>query len=183
VACAPRRLIPGTETKAQTVGWVTGDTFKLEAPILNFTIQEVLDSDFRARVAEVLKFWIDYDVENLFRIKSGIHLFRVPGDYETNATNLTGWVSQGGPFREESFDLACGRLAELLGLITTHYYQKKDIVSATIYAMALKAELARHGVSEQPQSPDDAQRGDVAHKHSAVVPNSGDPICSSRATL
>jgi hypothetical protein len=50
--------------KANTVEWVTGDTFNLKAPILNFTIQEILDSDFRAHVAEVLKFWIDYDVEN-----------------------------------------------------------------------------------------------------------------------
>jgi hypothetical protein len=53
-------LIPGTETKAHTVDWVTGDTFKLKAPILNFTIQEILDRDFRAQVAEVMKFWIDY---------------------------------------------------------------------------------------------------------------------------
>lgn len=40
-------LIPGTEMKAHTVEWATGDTFNLRAPILNFTIQEVLDSDFR----------------------------------------------------------------------------------------------------------------------------------------
>ena len=35
------------EMKAHTVEWATGDTFNLRAPILNFTIQEVLDSDFR----------------------------------------------------------------------------------------------------------------------------------------
>jgi DDE domain len=40
-------LIPGTEMKAHKVEWATGDTFNLMAPILNFTIQEVLDSDFR----------------------------------------------------------------------------------------------------------------------------------------
>jgi hypothetical protein len=33
--------------KAHKVEWATGDTFNLMAPILNFTIQEVLDSDFR----------------------------------------------------------------------------------------------------------------------------------------
>jgi hypothetical protein len=85
-------LIPGTETKAPTVDWVTGETFQLKAPILNFTIQEVLDPDFRADVAGVLKFWIDYDVENLFRIKSGIHRFRVPFEYETNTTRFTAWT-------------------------------------------------------------------------------------------
>jgi hypothetical protein len=30
------------------------------------------------------------------------------------------------------------RLKELLGLIATHYYDKKDMVRATIYAMALR---------------------------------------------
>lgn len=75
-------LIPGFETKAETVdgGWITGESFNLKAPILNFTIQQVLDHDFRAQMANVLKFWIDYDVENIFRIKSGIHHFRVPAD-------------------------------------------------------------------------------------------------------
>ena len=106
--------------------------------ILNFTIQEVLDRDFRAQVAEVLKFWIDYDVENLFRIKSGIHHFRVPADYETNTRKFTAWTGQGGRFREESLLLAQSRLKELLGLIATHYYEKKDMVSAAIYAMALR---------------------------------------------
>jgi len=131
-------LIPGTETQAQTVDWSTGETFNLKAPILNFTIQEVLDRDFRAHVAEVLKFWIDYDLENLFRIKSGIHHFRVPDDYETNTTKVTGWITQGGPFREESLLLAQNRLKELLGLIATHHYRNNDMMSAAIYAMALR---------------------------------------------
>jgi hypothetical protein len=140
-------LIPGTETKADTVDWVTGDTFNLKAPILNFTIQEVLDRDFCAHVAEVLKFWIDYDVENLFRIKSGIPLFRVPADYETNTTKYTSWAAPFGPFREESLLLAQSRLKELIGLIAKHNYHKKDMVSAAIYAMALR-QLSPMGYSE-----------------------------------
>ena len=45
-------LIPGTDTKSNTVDagdWSTGDTFNLKAPILNFTIQKVLDSGRRLR--------------------------------------------------------------------------------------------------------------------------------------
>jgi hypothetical protein len=82
-------LIHGTETKAQTLvgGWTKGDSFNLTAAILNFAIQEVLNPDFRTQVAKVIKFWIDYDVENLFR-KSGIHHFRVPYQYETNSTEV-----------------------------------------------------------------------------------------------
>ena len=131
-------LVPGTETKAHTVAWVTGEKFHLKAPILNFTIQQLLDRDFYANSKKVLKFWIDCDVENLFRIKSGIHYVLVPSDYETNTTKFTAWRGEGGRFREESLLLAQSRLKELMGFIATHYYDKKDMVSAAIYAMALR---------------------------------------------
>jgi hypothetical protein len=85
-------LIPGTETKAHTVNWAgdAADTFNLKAPILNFTIQQVLDRNFRGHVADVLNFWIEYDMDNLLRIKCGIHHFRVPHDYETNTIVAAG---------------------------------------------------------------------------------------------
>jgi hypothetical protein len=132
----PKRLvlIPGLESQAETVKWATGDTFLLKAPILNFTVQQVLDPGFRSRVAEVLKFWIDYDVENLSRIKNGIPQFRVPHEYKTNSTELKSWTWQGGPFNAESLSLAQSRMEELLGLITIHYRRNMDMVSAAIYA-------------------------------------------------
>jgi len=135
------KLIPGTETKAQTVvgGWTEGDSFNLTAPILNFSIQDVLNPDFRTQVAKVLKFWIDYDVENLFRIKSGIHHFRVPYQYEMNSTDGSGGlIDMGGPFSEESLIIAQDRLKELLGLVTTHYHSKGELERAMIYAIALR---------------------------------------------
>jgi hypothetical protein len=131
-------LNPGTDSKAQTVGWETGDRFALKAPILNFTIQESLDLDFRVMAWDVLKFWIDCDTENLFRIKSGIHKFRVPADYETNSTKVTAWIESGGRFRAESLPLALSRLQEILSLVATHCFQQKDMVSAAIYALALR---------------------------------------------
>jgi hypothetical protein len=133
-------LIPGTETKAETIegGWVTGESFNLKAPILNFTIQDMLRDDFRDQAVEVLKFWIGYDMENLFRIRSGIHHFRVPAEYETNTTKVSALSDQGGPFTEGSLQLAQSRLEELLGLIATHHYRKNELVSAAIYATALR---------------------------------------------
>jgi hypothetical protein len=137
-------LIPGTGTKAHTVEWGDGamfksDTFKLGAPILNFTIEQILRPKFRSRVEKVLKFWIEYDVENLWRIKSGIQSFRVPSDYETNSTKLTGWMTQGNQYlRDESLSLIHERLKELLGLTATYCYRQNDVVSAAVYAMALR---------------------------------------------
>ena len=53
-------LIPGAETKAITFEWAQGSTFELKAPILNFTIEQLLDKRFHARVADVLNFWIGF---------------------------------------------------------------------------------------------------------------------------
>jgi hypothetical protein len=159
-------LIPGTETKANTVDWVTGDTFKLRAPILNFTIEQALDNDFRVQVARVLKFWIDYDVENLVRIRSGIQYFWVPANYETNETKFTSWTRQGGYLREESLLIVRNRLKELLGLIATDYFRKKDMVNAAIYAMALR-QLSPEGYSS-PTGPTDPGGPHDVHLHSEL---------------
>jgi hypothetical protein len=149
-------LIPGTETKGHTIEWRMGDTFKLEAPILEFTIQQVLDRDFRAQVAKVLKFWIDFDVENLFRIKSGIYFFWAPHEYETNTTKVTGMSGQGQQLLpEESLQRAHNRLKELLGFLATHHYRNKrhgercdlcDGAAATLSRL-LKPQSARHAAS------------------------------------
>jgi hypothetical protein len=131
-------LIPGTATKARTSSWINGEQFKLDAPILNFTVQEVLDRDFRAHAADVLKYWIDYDVDNLFRIKSGIHHIHLPYDYETNTTNFSVWVSQGVSFREESLSRAEGHLQELLRHFATHHFGRNEMVRAAIYSVVLR---------------------------------------------
>jgi hypothetical protein len=133
-------LIPGTETRAQPIetSWEEGSSFELKAPILNFTIQEALDNDFRARLAAVLKLWIDNDMENIFRIKCGNHHFRTPYEYETNCADVKGASEFGGPFSEQSVQRAKAVLKELLSHITTHHYNNDELVSAAIYATALR---------------------------------------------
>jgi hypothetical protein len=132
-------LILGTETQAVTGQWPWIGPCTLAAPILSFTIKDILDEDFRTQVKNVLKFWIDFDVENLVRIKNGIQQFKVPYDYETNKTKLTGMATQGvWRFREDTFPLAKARLIELLCLVATYYDYTDDMVSAVIYAMALR---------------------------------------------
>jgi hypothetical protein len=133
-------LIPGTATKAKPVegGWVEGESFQLSAPILDFTVEQILDGDFRRNVVQVLKFWIGYDVENLIRIKCGIHHFQVPYEYETNSTKVTGLTEQGGPLDEPSFLLAQNRLKELLRVIVSHHYRRGELLSAAPYAITLR---------------------------------------------
>ena len=134
-------LIPGTEKRARPIEtkWESGSSFELKAPILDFTIQEALDNTFRARLAAVLKLWIDYDMENIFRIKCGIHSFQVPYEYETNSINVSSGKSEfGGPFSEQSLHKAKAVLKELLSHITNYHYNNNELVSATIYAAALR---------------------------------------------
>ena len=122
-------LVPGTGTKGLTVdrNWLSeGDTFTFNAPILDFTIQKLLEDDFHAQVKQVLQHWIDYDLRNLVRIRNGMPTMWVPHDYETNSTQFTGWTMQGGPFREDSLRLAQNRLKELLSLLARHHLRKDD---------------------------------------------------------
>src|SRR6266436_144320 len=133
-------LILGTETKALTAKWDFVSSFNLDAPILDFTLPEILDDPVKIEeVKSVLKFWIDFDVENLVRIKNGIQLFKVPYDYETNKTKLTGITTQGvWRFREDTLPRAKDRLIELLWLVATYFDYTDDMVSAVIYAMTLR---------------------------------------------
>jgi hypothetical protein len=134
-------LVPGTETRAQSIvtSWEEGGSFELKAPILNFTIEDALDDSFRARIATVLKFWIDNDQENIFRVKCGNPHFQAPYEYETNtAGGIGGTGDFGGPFSDQSAQRAEAVLKELLSHITTHHYKNKELVSAAIYATALR---------------------------------------------
>jgi hypothetical protein len=134
-------LIPGTEKMARSIetSWEEGSSFELKAPILNFTIQDALDNAFRVRLAAVLKLWIDNDMENIFRVKCGNHHFQAPYKYETNSADVKGGTSElGGPFSEQSVQRAKAVLKELLRHITTHHYRNKELVSAAIYATALR---------------------------------------------
>jgi hypothetical protein len=88
---------------------------------------------------DVLKLWIRYDMDNIFRIKCGILHFRAPYEFETNSADVTNGESGfGGPFSEQSLQRAEAVLKELLGHITKHHYDKNKLVGATIYAMALR---------------------------------------------
>jgi hypothetical protein len=133
-------LVLGTETRAQSVmsSWDQGSIFELKAPILNFTIEDALDDSFRTQLATVLKFWIDNDQENIFRVKCGNPHFQAPYEYETNkACGIGGTSKFGGPFSEQSAQRAEAVLKELLSHITTYHYENKKLVSAAIYATAL----------------------------------------------
>jgi hypothetical protein len=82
---------------------------------------------------------VDIDIENIFRIRCGNHHFQTPYEYETNCAEGKGGISHfGGPFAEQSVQRAETVVKELLAHLTTHLYENKKLVSAAIYAGALR---------------------------------------------
>jgi 5-carboxymethyl-2-hydroxymuconate isomerase len=78
-------------------------------------------------------------MENIFRIKCGIHHFQVPYEYETNSIEGKGGTTElGGPFTDKSFQRAKAVLKELLRHVTRHLHTSGDLASAAIYAAALR---------------------------------------------
>jgi hypothetical protein len=76
------KLELGSDTEADSVSWTGNGTFQVKAPILDFTIGQILDPHFRSTAQKVLEFWIDHDVENLHRIRSGVNWFWAPTHYK-----------------------------------------------------------------------------------------------------
>ena len=47
-----------------------------------------LNDQFHRKAWDVLKFWVAYELENLSRIKAGIHQFTMPDGYRPNETTF-----------------------------------------------------------------------------------------------
>jgi hypothetical protein len=77
-------LNPGPAGEGTCVQWDDGNSYSLSAPILAFNISQIHDEDFRKKVKEVLRFWIQIEEQNLRRVKNKILQFSMPGRYTTN---------------------------------------------------------------------------------------------------
>ena len=88
-------LVPATDEHGRCTQWSSGNTFSLSAPILDAAVSDLLDDEFQRRAIEVIRFWTDVDAQNLTRIRSDLHTFRMPDEYTTNTTDHRAWVEQG----------------------------------------------------------------------------------------
>lgn len=123
------RLTPGTGTQGTCTQWEDGKEFSLSAPILECSIQDLLNDDFHQNAKRVLKLWIDIDLSNLRRVASGIHLFKMPHRYQTNETQTHAEVTQ-GITRAQNIDQALDHLKESLLWITDQYYSSDNVEAA-----------------------------------------------------
>ncbi len=129
----PKRLelIPGLGTEGRPVEWIDGTRFSLSAPIIEASILETLDDDFVKRAKAVLQFWIDIDLENLDRLRSGVLNFKVPHSYSTGECKVRGWAIQ-GVNRAEKYAVEEGiaRLRNSLDWVSDQLYKQGDLPGA-----------------------------------------------------
>ncbi len=124
-------LIPGTGRDGECTQWEGGEKFSLSAPILEFNIQEILQDDFHKKVKEVLLYWINYDLENLHRIKTGIYLFKMPYKYQTNGLGSGGEVTQyKAKVSEQELQPALHNLKELLAELSEKFHRNGNFGAA-----------------------------------------------------
>lgn len=78
-------LVPGQPGDGKAaVGWDREGNLGLGAPILDFTISDLLDDGRFELFSEILRFWVLNDMDNLRRQQMGARLASGPGRYATN---------------------------------------------------------------------------------------------------
>jgi len=130
-------LVPTTDEEGRCTQWQGSTTFSLSAPVLDATIQQLLDDGFHRQAWEVLRSWIGFDLENLARIRAGIHSFRMPDQYTTNMTNFRAWVTQ-GITKAPDLASAMEHVKESVAYLSSQLNRKGDLAGAVRCAMLLR---------------------------------------------
>jgi hypothetical protein len=131
-----------TDTKSED-GW----KFTLSAPILDFSMTDILEDSFHETARKVLEMWLEVEQQNLLHVNAGIYSFRMPDPYKTNSTEIGGWATQGiAPAPQallgKSIDHLKGLLSWLIG-----QWRNEDFLAAVLGAM-----LLRHLGDEHPDA-------------------------------
>ena len=130
-------LMPTTDATGRHTPWEGGSTFSLNAPMLNVTIPDLFNDQFHRKAWDVLKCWIGYALEDLARIKAGIHQFTLPDGYRQNEATFTAWVTPG---TQSAPDLASllEHIRECVADLSTQLYYPDDLAGATRCALLLR---------------------------------------------
>ncbi|MBI3245659.1 MAG: hypothetical protein HYZ50_04025 [Deltaproteobacteria bacterium] len=130
-------LVPTEDSEGVCTQWKGSNTFSLSAPVLDASVQDLLDNEFHQKAREILRFWIDVDGANLDRLKAGIHSFQMPYKYSANGHAHGGWVTQ-GITKAESLETPMVHIKELASYLAAQLYKKGDLAGATRCALLLR---------------------------------------------
>jgi hypothetical protein len=134
------RLLPGEPGTGVCTQWDDSEKFDLSAPILEFGVQEIEEQGFRENAKTILKTWINYDFENLYRLKTGILQFTMPYSYETNKAAIQGGhVTQGVTRADrEHLEQVIPRFIETLAWVCRQLHHQGDLKGAVRACLLLR---------------------------------------------
>jgi hypothetical protein len=69
---------------AESVGWIDGTQFTLEAPIIKVTLADLIDEEKMSTLRHTFEFWVSADRENCDLLRRGLYRFRMPLPYRIN---------------------------------------------------------------------------------------------------
>jgi hypothetical protein len=72
------------QESAESVGWIDGTQFRLEAPVIKVTLADLIDGDKMEALRNVFQFWVNADRENCDMVRRGLYRFRIPLPYRVN---------------------------------------------------------------------------------------------------
>ena len=136
---AQLELLPGKPGAGVCTQWDDGRKFDLSAPILEFSVADTEDKDFRETAKTILKNWVEYDNQNLYRVQTGLLQFTMPADYVTNGTAIRGYATQGLTRADEKhLEEMMPRFMETLTWISRQLYQQADLIGALRACLLLR---------------------------------------------
>jgi hypothetical protein len=134
LAMIPDSVIPSKEGKC--ISWPGSYELSLDQPILDFSVNEMLDEVFWQKAREVFEHWIEVENDNLTRVRTRLLSCRVPDQYKTNEKWMTGWVTISLRFpNKEQVEQTTARLMEPVEWVGEQLLRNGDLAGAAKAAL------------------------------------------------
>ncbi len=129
-------LTPSDESKGEFVQWQNASSFSLSAPIIEASLNDLVDDARMEAFGKVFAYWVGIDRDNCDLIRQGLLRFRMPHSYVVNELPNTGMGEAGFAFPDLQF-LRRGllRLAESTECIGGQLGRRGDLQSALMAAL------------------------------------------------
>jgi len=146
-------LVPEDGSQGKSIQWSEGTTFSLSAPIVDRTINELLDDSLWAETKSVVDSWLQTEQENLARFTMRVPLFSMPYSYETNSPTFVGGTVFQGSSLPHRLDGVRGSLGEILPWLAQAYWYQHDLRGATRAALLLRYLFPEYTGPGHPDAP------------------------------
>jgi hypothetical protein len=150
---SPERLelIPGDCKSGEAVQWTDGTKFSLSAPIIDRTIDDLLNDDVWNEVRSVLELWLQEAQRNLARFTMRVPMYAMPATYETNALEFKGGMVFQGSSLPTWLGGVRATLGEILPWLSNAYFYQDDLRGMARAALLLRFLFPQY---EGPGTPD-----------------------------